>query len=106
MFAVSVYELVEKDNKSPRSELDKLLNLYQNIFSDKAVSDLPASRGSDDHKIPTIPGTKLFTQNPYRLSPKEKEVLRQRLKELIEAGHIRASASAWGAPILFVRKKN
>jgi len=28
------------------------------------------------------------------------------LKELIEAGHIRASSSPWGAPVLFVRKKN
>jgi len=76
MFTVSVYKLVKKNVKGLRPELDDLLNLYQDIFSDKAISDLLNSRRNNDHRIPTIPETKPFTKNLYSLHPEEKEVLK------------------------------
>jgi len=106
VFAVSVYEILNEGSVPVQPGLEELLSQFEDIFSDKAVPDLPRSRGSDDHTIPTIPDARPIARNPYRLSPEEREVLKQRLKELIEAGHIRASSSAWGSPVLFVRKKD
>ncbi|GBG68144.1 hypothetical protein CBR_g2695 [Chara braunii] len=42
----------------------------------------------------------------YRMSEEELEVLRAQLDDLLAKGWIRPSSSPYGAPILFVRKKN
>ncbi|GBG64380.1 hypothetical protein CBR_g41581 [Chara braunii] len=42
----------------------------------------------------------------YRMSKEELEVLRTHLNDLIDKGWIRPSCSPYGAPVLFVRKKN
>nr|GEX21678.1 putative reverse transcriptase domain-containing protein [Tanacetum cinerariifolium] len=43
---------------------------------------------------------------PYRLAPSEMKELSDQLKELSEKGFIRPSLSPWGAPVLFVKKKD
>nr|GFB20112.1 retrotransposon protein, putative, Ty3-gypsy subclass [Tanacetum cinerariifolium] len=43
---------------------------------------------------------------PYRLSPSELKELSEQPKELFEKGFIRPSSSPWGAPVLFVKKKD
>ncbi|GJX15945.1 putative reverse transcriptase domain-containing protein [Tanacetum coccineum] len=43
---------------------------------------------------------------PYRLAPSEMKELSVQLQELLEKGFIRPSSSPWGAPILFVKKKD
>ncbi|GJY66003.1 putative nucleotidyltransferase, ribonuclease H [Tanacetum coccineum] len=43
---------------------------------------------------------------PYRLAPSEMKELSEQLKELLEKGFIRPSSSPWGAPVLFVKKKD
>ncbi|GKB00513.1 putative reverse transcriptase domain-containing protein [Tanacetum coccineum] len=43
---------------------------------------------------------------PYRLAPSELKELSDQLKELLEKGFIRPSSSPWGAPVLFVKKKD
>ncbi|GJS79451.1 putative reverse transcriptase domain-containing protein [Tanacetum coccineum] len=45
-------------------------------------------------------------KSPYRLAPSEMEELSSQLRELQDKGFIRPSSSPWGAPILFVKKKN
>ncbi|GJS72103.1 hypothetical protein Tco_0704944 [Tanacetum coccineum] len=45
-------------------------------------------------------------KSPYRLAPFELEELSSQLKELQDKGFIRPSSSPWGAPILFVKKKD
>ncbi|GJR05571.1 hypothetical protein Tco_0528555 [Tanacetum coccineum] len=42
---------------------------------------------------------------PYRLAPSELQELSQ-LQELFDKGFIRPSSSPWGAPVLFVKKKD
>ncbi|GBG80079.1 hypothetical protein CBR_g30446 [Chara braunii] len=42
----------------------------------------------------------------YRMSEEELEVLRAQLDELLAKGWIRLSSSPYGAPVLFVKKKN
>ncbi|GKF43083.1 hypothetical protein Tco_0129635, partial [Tanacetum coccineum] len=43
---------------------------------------------------------------PYRLAPSEMKELSKQLKELSDKGFIRPSSSPWGAPVLFVKKKD
>ena len=43
---------------------------------------------------------------PYRMAPAELRELKAQLQELLGKGFIRPSASPWGAPVLFVKKKD
>ncbi|GJX58485.1 putative reverse transcriptase domain-containing protein [Tanacetum coccineum] len=56
--------------------------------------------------IVLIPGAVLVAKSPYRLAPFELEELSGQLKELQDKGFIRPSSSPWGAPVLFVKKKD
>nr|GEV00929.1 hypothetical protein [Tanacetum cinerariifolium] len=43
---------------------------------------------------------------PYRLAPSEMREFSVQLQELLEKGFIHPSSSPWGAPVLFVKKKD
>ncbi|GJY98000.1 putative reverse transcriptase domain-containing protein [Tanacetum coccineum] len=45
-------------------------------------------------------------RTPYRLAPSEMQELSNQLQELTDRGFIRPSTSPWGAPVLFVKKKD
>ncbi|GJT02302.1 putative reverse transcriptase domain-containing protein [Tanacetum coccineum] len=53
-----------------------------------------------------IPGATPVAKSPYRLTPFELEELSGQLKELQDKGCIWPSLSPWGAPVLFVKKKD
>ncbi|GJU37405.1 putative reverse transcriptase domain-containing protein [Tanacetum coccineum] len=57
-------------------------------------------------RIELIPGATLVAKSPYRLAPSEMEELSGQLKELQDKGFIRPSSSSWGAPVMFVKKKD
>ena len=70
--------------------------------------DLPnelSPRREVDHKIEVKPRTKPPLKAPYRLQ-KELEELKSQLDELRAKGYIRQSKSPYGAPVLFVDKKD
>ncbi|GKE17557.1 putative reverse transcriptase domain-containing protein [Tanacetum coccineum] len=48
----------------------------------------------------------LVTKSPYRLAPTKMQELSNQLKELQDKGFIRPSPSPWGAPVMFVKKKD
>lgn len=52
------------------------------------------------------PGISPIAKRPYRMGVKKLEELKVQLKELIDKGYIYPSASPWGAPVLFVGKKD
>ncbi|GBG60201.1 hypothetical protein CBR_g3445 [Chara braunii] len=56
-------------------------------------------------RIEIEPGSKTPKGAVYRMSPRELEELRKQLDELLEKGWIRPSSSTFGAPVLFVPKK-
>ena len=43
---------------------------------------------------------------PYRIAPTELKELKAQLQELLDRGFVRPSVSPWGAPVLFVKKKD
>ena len=52
------------------------------------------------------PGAAPISKAPYRMAPKELEELKIQLQELMDLGFVRPSVSPWGAPVLFVKKKD
>jgi hypothetical protein len=56
--------------------------------------------------INLLPRTAPISKRPYRMSVEELKELKKQLMELQEAGYIRPSSSPWGAPVLFVQKKD
>ncbi|GJT36238.1 putative reverse transcriptase domain-containing protein [Tanacetum coccineum] len=68
-------------------------------------SGLPPTRQVEFH-IELIPRAAPVARAPYHLAPAEMKELAEQLKELSDKGFIRPSSSPWGAPILFVKKKD
>ncbi|GJV76408.1 putative reverse transcriptase domain-containing protein [Tanacetum coccineum] len=69
------------------------------------LSGLPSSR-KVEFCIDLIHGAVLVAKSPYRLAPTKMQELSNQLKELQEKGFIRPSSLPWGAPILFIKKKD
>ena len=59
-----------------------------------------------DFCIDLEPGTRPISIPPYRMAPVELKELKAQLQELLNKGFIRTGASPWGAPVLFVKKKD
>ena len=59
-----------------------------------------------DHKIEVKPRTEPPSKALYRLSQKELEELKSQFDKLLAKGYIRQSKSPYGAPVLFVDKKD
>nr|GEX38940.1 putative reverse transcriptase domain-containing protein [Tanacetum cinerariifolium] len=77
---------------------------FHEVFLDD-LPGLPPPR-QVEFKIELIPSTAPVACAPYRLAPSEPKELSDQLKELSENGFIRPSSSPWGAPVLFVKKKD
>ncbi|GJR28850.1 putative reverse transcriptase domain-containing protein [Tanacetum coccineum] len=66
---------------------------------------LPLTR-QVEFQINLIPGAAPVAPTPYQLAPSEMKELSDQLQELSDKGFIRPSSSPWGAPVLFVKKKD
>jgi hypothetical protein len=67
--------------------------------------DLPP-RKRVDHAIAVMLGVEPPTNAPYWMSHEELKELKVQLKELLAKGYIKPSKSPYGAPVLFVHKKD
>ncbi|KAL4010684.1 hypothetical protein IC575_027695 [Cucumis melo] len=77
---------------------------YPDVFPDE-LPGLPPPR-EVDFAIELEPGTAPISRAPYRMAPAELKELKVQLQELLDKGFIRPSVSPWGAPVLFVKKKD
>nr|GEU57054.1 hypothetical protein [Tanacetum cinerariifolium] len=59
-----------------------------------------------EFQIDLVSGAAPVARAPYRLAPSEMKELAKQLQELSDKGFIRPSSSPWGAPVLFVKKKD
>ncbi|KAD5318194.1 hypothetical protein E3N88_18140 [Mikania micrantha] len=72
-----------------------------------ALADFWArGRGQRCAVVICVPGANPVAKAPYRLAPSELQELVSQLQELTDKGFIRPSHSPWGAPVLFVKKKD
>ncbi|KAJ9544923.1 hypothetical protein OSB04_024630 [Centaurea solstitialis] len=77
---------------------------YPEVFPEDLVSLLPDRE--IEFRIDLVPGVTPIAKAPYRLAPSELEEMSAQLQELLNKGFICPSTSPWGAPVLFVKKKD
>ncbi|WMV46525.1 hypothetical protein MTR67_039910 [Solanum verrucosum] len=89
-------------------DFDVILVPVVSEFPEVFPNDLPRvpPEREIDFGIDIIPDTQTISIVPYRMAPAELKELKEQLKDLLDKGFIRPSVSAWGAPVLFVRKKD
>lgn len=81
-----------------------IFETYKPIFA-----DLPAGPNwnlGTEHSIKLEEGSHPVARRPYRLSLPEQDELQRQMKKLLDLGFIQPSSSPYGAPVLFVRKKD
>ena len=81
-----------------------MLREFRDVFPDE-IPGLPLKRDIDftiDHVLGEAPVSKTL----YRMSTPEMLELNMQLQDLLEKKYIRSSVSPWGAPVLFLKKKD
>jgi hypothetical protein len=77
---------------------------YLDVFPDDLL-DMPPERDIE-FIIDLLHGTAPIAKRPHRMSVGELEELKKELKELLDKQFIHPSSSPWGAPMIFVEKKD
>ena len=77
---------------------------YPDVFP-KELSGLPPQR-KIEFAIDTVSGATPASITPYRMALVELKESKLQLQELLKKGFIRPSVPPWGAPVLFVKKKD
>ncbi|GJS43154.1 putative reverse transcriptase domain-containing protein [Tanacetum coccineum] len=102
VFMIQVTEKKKSDEK--RLEDIPVVREFPEVFPED-LPGLPPVR-QVEFQIDLIPGATPVARAPYRLAPSEMQELSNQLQELSDRGFIRPSTSPWGAPVLFVKKKD
>ncbi|TYK09586.1 pol protein [Cucumis melo var. makuwa] len=94
------------DTREPEAFLssEPVVREYPDVFPDELPGLSPPRE--IDFAIELEPGTAPILRAPYRMAPAELKELNVQLQELLDKGFIRPNVSPWGAPILFVKKKD
>ncbi|GKA56193.1 putative reverse transcriptase domain-containing protein [Tanacetum coccineum] len=103
-YQVFVAQVMEKKSDEKRLEDIPVVREFLEVFLED-LPGLPPIR-QVEFQIDLIPGETPVARAPYRLAPSEMQELSDQLQELADRGFIRPSTSPWGAPVLFVKKKD
>ena len=101
-----VYLAYVIDTKKEEPSLSDIPTIsdYLDVFLEE-LSGLPPHR-EIEFAINVIQGATSASITPYRMASVELKELKLQFQELLEKGFIRPSVSPWGAPMLFVKKKD
>ncbi|GJV70456.1 putative reverse transcriptase domain-containing protein, partial [Tanacetum coccineum] len=94
----------KKKSDEKRLEDISVVREFPEVFLDD-LPGLPLVR-QVEFQIDLILGSTPIAGAPYRLAPSEMQELSNQLQELSDRGFIQPSTSPWGAPVLFVKKKD
>ncbi|GJZ93362.1 putative reverse transcriptase domain-containing protein [Tanacetum coccineum] len=103
-YQVFIAQVMEKKSDEKRLEDIPVVREFPEVFPEN-LPGLPPVR-QEEFQIDLIPGAVPVARAPYRLAPSEMQELSNQLQELADRGFIRPSTSPWGAPVLFVKKKD
>ncbi|GJS61854.1 putative reverse transcriptase domain-containing protein [Tanacetum coccineum] len=94
----------EDKSEEKRLEDVPIVRDFTEVFSE----DLPGIPPTQqvEFQIDLVPGVAPVARAPYRLVSSEMKELSDQLQELSDKGFIRPSSSPWGAPVLFLKKKD
>jgi hypothetical protein len=95
-------EEVTKD-KVTSIEYHPVSKYFEDVF--REILGLPPKRDID-LSIDLVPGASPVSKTPYKMGTPELKELQMQLEEILKKGYIRPSVSPWGAPVIFVDKKD
>jgi hypothetical protein len=99
-------EQVSLLNKVQGASLDEIgiVREYPDVFPEE-LPGMPPNRDIE-FMIELLPGTPPISKRPYNMLVNELVELKKQIAELQSKGFIRPSSSPWGAPVLFMEKKD
>ncbi|WRX14563.1 Reverse transcriptase domain - like 10 [Theobroma cacao] len=96
--------VIDISREEPKLENVPVVSEFPDVFPNE-LPGLPSDR-EFEFTIDLLSGTAPIFILPYRMAPVELNELKVQLKELVDKGFICPSTSPWGAPILFLKKKD
>ncbi|GKD28114.1 putative reverse transcriptase domain-containing protein [Tanacetum coccineum] len=105
VFLAQISTKKEEDKSEGKQIKDvQIIRDFPKVFPED-LPGLPSARPVE-FQIDLIPGATPVARAPYRLALSKMKELSEQLQELSDKGFIRPSSSPWGAPVLFVKKKD
>ena len=98
-----VYAIEVRDSGS-RLEDIPVVRDFPDVFPED-LPGIPPDR-EIDFQIKLTPEIEPIFKAPYRMAPLELKELKVQMEELVSKGFVRPSTSPWGAPVLFMKKKD
>ncbi|KAH9801781.1 Endonuclease [Citrus sinensis] len=96
--------VIETEEQRPKLEDIPMVNEFHEVFP-KELTRMPPDR-EIEFKIDLLPRIASISKAPYKMAPSELKELKSPLQELLDKVYIRPSHSSWGAPVLFIKKKD
>ena len=95
-------------SREPREQevYDRLVAEFADVFPSELPNGLPPRREGGEHEIKLKPHTKTPYRRPYKTGPKELELLKKTIDDMMQKQFIQRSQSRFGAPVLFTPKKD
>ncbi|GJS41928.1 putative reverse transcriptase domain-containing protein [Tanacetum coccineum] len=100
---ITIKEAKDKSEEKRLKDVPIVRNFPEVFLED--LPGIPPAR-QVEFQIDLVPGAAPVARAPYRLAPPEMKELAEQLQELSDKGFIRPNSSLWGAPVLFVKKKD
>ncbi|CAG8743053.1 17297_t:CDS:2, partial [Racocetra fulgida] len=104
IFAVHINREHNESASSQPPEVQKILQDFGEVFPETLPNHLPSER-TVDHAIDLVLGSKPPFCPIYRMSYEELDELKRQLTDLLKKNFIRPSTFPFGAPVLFIHKK-
>ena len=102
-FLITRLAAIESTNAELTITQIPVIGEFEDVF--QSISWLPPQQ-EIDFFIELIPATAPISKALYRMAPTEMQELKKQIQELEDLGFIQPSTSPWGAPVLFVKKKD
>eukprot|EP00253_Pinus_taeda_P017906 PITA_17906 len=103
VYAIQVGYANSKDKSASLNNIP-IIQEFTDVFPEE-IPGLPPRRNID-FTIELVRGAAPISRAPYRMSVPELTELKMQLQELLDKDYICPSVSPWGAPVLFVKKKD
>nr|GEZ24561.1 putative reverse transcriptase domain-containing protein [Tanacetum cinerariifolium] len=97
-------QVTRKEPIEKRLEDVSMIRDFPEVFPDD-LPGIPPPR-QVEFQIKLVPRAAHVARAPHRLAPSEMKELSEQHQELLQKGFIHQSSSPWGAPVLFVKKKD
>nr|GEU90483.1 hypothetical protein [Tanacetum cinerariifolium] len=105
IFLAQIFTKKEEDKSEGKQLKDvPIVQDFPKVFPEDLPGLTPAR--PVEFQIDLIPRAAPIARALYRLAPFEMKELSEQLQELFDKGFIRPSSLPWGAPVLFVKKKD